>query len=237
MALEKIVLKKGTSTAEAYTTQKVDALLANKQPTGNYATLENGKIPASQLPAFVDDVLEFDSVTDFPEVGTSGVIYIAKDTNKTYRWGGSAYVEISESLALGETAGTAFEGSKGKALQIAVSDLSSSKANKATTLDGYSITDAYTSTQVDSKLEQRVPLQKTMTTYTAFYGISDGQIQIFLKHNTSQTNSIFQITPTAVSFKGQQLATMSDLPDISGKADHTVVATSTDGKTITFTFD
>lgn len=75
---------------------------------------ETGKVPTAQLPSYVDDVLEFDSKSAFPKTGESGKIYVAKDTNKTYRWSGSAYTEISASLALGETASTAFAGDKGK---------------------------------------------------------------------------------------------------------------------------
>lgn len=75
---------------------------------------ESGKVPSSQLPSYVDDVLEFDSQSAFPETGESGKIYMAKDTNKTYRWSGSAYTEISASLALGETSSTAYPGDKGK---------------------------------------------------------------------------------------------------------------------------
>lgn len=73
-----------------------------------------GKVPASQLPSYVDDVLEYDSSSGFPSTGESGKIYVAKDTNKTYRWGGSSYVEISPSLALGETSSTAYRGDRGK---------------------------------------------------------------------------------------------------------------------------
>lgn len=75
----------------------------------------NGKVPSSQLPSYVDDVLEYASLSNFPAEGETGKIYIAKDTNKTYRWSGTAYVEISESLALGETSSTAYAGNKGKA--------------------------------------------------------------------------------------------------------------------------
>lgn len=75
---------------------------------------ETGKVPAAQLPSYVDDVLEFDNKTAFPTSGESGKIYVAKDTNKTFRWSGTAYVEISASLALGETSATAFPGDKGK---------------------------------------------------------------------------------------------------------------------------
>ena len=73
-----------------------------------------GKVPASQLPSYVDDVLEFDNKASFPATGESGKIYISKNDNKTYRWSGTAYVEISASLALGETAATAYAGNKGK---------------------------------------------------------------------------------------------------------------------------
>ena len=77
----------------------------------------DGKILSAQLPSFVDDVLEFENKTAFPKSGEAGKIYVALDTNLTYRWGGSEYVEISESLALGETSSTAFSGDRGKALE------------------------------------------------------------------------------------------------------------------------
>lgn len=53
-----------------------------------------GKVPASQLPSYVDDVLEFISQAAFPATGSSGIIYVAQDTNKIFRWSGSAYIEI-----------------------------------------------------------------------------------------------------------------------------------------------
>ena len=73
-----------------------------------------GKVPTSQLPSYVDDVVEYDSQSEFPATGETGKIYIAKDTNKTYRWSGTVYVEISPSLALGETSSTAYRGDRGK---------------------------------------------------------------------------------------------------------------------------
>ena len=100
--------------SDVYTKEETEERLAEKQPVGNYATLENGKIPASQLPSYVDDVLEYASISQFPSAGETGKIYVALDTNKTYRWGGTEYVEISSSLALGETASTAYPGNKGK---------------------------------------------------------------------------------------------------------------------------
>ena len=82
---------------------------------GGVATLgADGKVPSAQLPSYVDDVLEYSNKASFPSAGETGKIYVAKDTNITYRWGGSAYVEISASLALGETSSTAYAGDKGK---------------------------------------------------------------------------------------------------------------------------
>jgi hypothetical protein len=74
----------------------------------------NGKVPSAQLPSFVDDVEEYANLAAFPVTGESGKIYIAIDTNLTYRWGGSTYVEISPSLALGETSASAYRGDRGK---------------------------------------------------------------------------------------------------------------------------
>lgn len=80
-----------------------------------------GIINQANLPSYVDDVLEFANRTTFPTQGESGKIYVAQDTNKTYRWGGTAYVEISPSLALGTTSSTAFRGDYGnEAYQHAV---------------------------------------------------------------------------------------------------------------------
>lgn len=96
---------------------------------GGVATLDgSGQVPASQLPSFVDDVLEYASKSAFPARGETGKIYVALDTNLTWRWSGSAYVEISKSLALGETASTAYPGDKGKAL---AADLASTKTTVA----------------------------------------------------------------------------------------------------------
>lgn len=73
-----------------------------------------GKVPSSQLPSYVDDVETYENLAAFPQTGEDGKIYIAADTNLTYRWSGSAYIEISPSLALGETSSTAYRGDRGK---------------------------------------------------------------------------------------------------------------------------
>lgn len=69
---------------------------SEKGAVNGVATLDgSGKVPAIQLPSFVDDVLEFSSLGSFPATGETGKIYIALDSNKTYRWSGSAYVFIT----------------------------------------------------------------------------------------------------------------------------------------------
>lgn len=61
------------------------------------ADLVDGLVPSNQLPSFVDDVLEFASELFFPETGETGKIYVSLSTNLVYRWGGSAYIEITPS--------------------------------------------------------------------------------------------------------------------------------------------
>lgn len=88
---------------------------ASTEAVTGIATLDSGgKVPSSQLPSYVDDVLEYSTLQSFPEAGETGKIYVALDTNLTYRWSGSVYVEISQSLALGETSSTAYRGDRGK---------------------------------------------------------------------------------------------------------------------------
>jgi hypothetical protein len=71
---------------------------ANKGVAGGYAGLDgSGKVPAAQLPSFVDDVLEAANFAALPGTGETGKIYVTLDDNKSWRWSGSAYVEISAS--------------------------------------------------------------------------------------------------------------------------------------------
>ena len=129
------------ATAKAVKTVKdaVDALESGSSTTyvkidqmgaaNGVATLDtNGLVPSTQLPSYVDDVVEVEMAGDLASAKLAdgsqvtpegGKIYVAclgaGATNKTYRWSGSQYVVISETLALGETASTAFDGARGKA--------------------------------------------------------------------------------------------------------------------------
>lgn len=84
---------------------------AQKGVANGVATLDkNGQVPATQLPSYVDDVIEVANYDELPETGETGKIYVTLDDNLTYRWGGTAYVEISKSLAIGTTGSTAAAG-------------------------------------------------------------------------------------------------------------------------------
>ena len=105
-------------------TNSLNAFISTKGQPGGLAELDStGKVPAAQLPSYVDDVLEFSTKAQFPQTGETGKIYVSKDTNLTYRWTGTQYLEISQSLALGETPSTAYSGDKGKANRDALNSM------------------------------------------------------------------------------------------------------------------
>ena len=95
-------IQKTYATKEEVSAGKLDYTAenaANKGKANGYASLGgDGKVPADQLPSYVDDVLEFASKTNFPNSGEKGKIYVDLSTENIYRWSGSAYVEISPSL-------------------------------------------------------------------------------------------------------------------------------------------
>lgn len=166
-----------------------DAVLLNKptllstsligEANGIAGLDENGKVPQSQLPSYVDDVLEYEGI--FPTEGETGKIYVDTSTNKTYRWSGTQYVEISESLALGTTSSTAFAGDKGqRAYEHAGSEAALGEA-KATGLykmgvntEGH-ITSAVAATKEDLTA-LGIPAQDT--TYSTFNGSTSGLVPI-----------------------------------------------------------
>ena len=166
----------------------------------SYATLDaSGKVPSSQLPSYVDDIIEgyysngkfYYNEDRTGEIdGEPGKIYTDLNSNKTYRWGGSTYVEISASLAIGTTAGTAYDGASGAKNARDISSLQNSVAinteeiesvrintaakththtftsisNKPTTLSGYGITDAYTKAETDSRYAKSSDIPTAIST-------------------------------------------------------------------------
>lgn len=159
---------------------KLDASF--KGVANGLATLDaSGKVPSAQLPSYVDDVLEYTNKASFPTTGESGKIYIDQTTNLTYRWGGTAYTEISQSLALGETSSTAYAGDKGKKNATDIAALKTDKADKATTLAGYGITDAYTKTQTYTKTEVNTKLTDGSVTKIGTADVGSATKPIYLK--------------------------------------------------------
>ena len=125
---------------------------------GGVATLDStGKVPAAQLPSYVDDVVEGyysggkfyttkDSSGNYSGVitGETGKIYVNLNDSKTYRWSGSAYAVISETLALGETSSTAYPGNKGAANASDIAKIKDGttvvpKATSAANVNGYTV--------------------------------------------------------------------------------------------------
>lgn len=88
---------------------------SKEEADSKFILLEDGMVPSRMLPSYVDDVLEYSSRAAFPDYGESGKIYIDLFTNKSYRWSGTTYIELTSSeLILGETSETAYRGDRGK---------------------------------------------------------------------------------------------------------------------------
>ncbi len=142
---------------------KLNDFIATKGQAEGLATLnEAGKIPESQLPSYVDDVVEAATQSALPTTGESGKIYVATDTNLTYRWSGTGYVEISPSIALGETASTAYAGDKGKTVTDALA------AHKADTSNPHSVTKIQVGlSNVDNTSDANKPVSNAQATAIA----------------------------------------------------------------------
>ena len=185
------------STKPTYTASEVGAIASTAKGANNgVAELDStGKVPSSQLPSYVDDVLEYNSLSDFPLTGESGKIYIAKDTNKTYRWSGTTYTEISESLALGETSSTAFRGDHGKTAYDHATDANklttaqSSRLYKiATTTEGHIA--SVTAVAKSDITALGIPGEDTNTTYALSVGTGDDANKVILTPSSGTANKI-----------------------------------------------
>lgn len=112
-----------TSSIQTQLNSKIPS--SQKGVANGVASLDStGRVPSSQLPSYVDDVVEgylsggkfYEESAHTTEIaGEAGKIYVDLSTNKTYRWSSTTFVEISSSLALGETSSTAYRGDRGKA--------------------------------------------------------------------------------------------------------------------------
>ena len=164
---------------------KVQQFINSKGAPNGLASLnESGIIPSAQLPSYVDDVIEVDTFSNLPGTGESGKIYIVQDTNLTYRWSGTDYVEISKSLALGETSSTAYPGDKGKAtadkLTGITSDINAVQTNLETHINNKSNPHEVTKDQVglgnvDNTSDANKPISNaTQTALNGKFSATDG---------------------------------------------------------------
>ena len=150
----------------------------------------DGKVPSGQLPSYVDDVLEFENKASFPAKGEAGKIYVSKDTNLTYRWSGSAYVEISASLALGETSSTAYAGDKGKALAVRVTAVEGKTSTNESNISsvGTRVTNLENGTKAAGKATKlatarKISISGDATGSTDFDGSADKTINLTLANS------------------------------------------------------
>lgn len=171
----------------------------------------DGVINASNLPSYVDDVLEYENKTSFPTTGEAGKIYVDKDTNLTYRWSGTAYVEISPSLALGETSSTAFAGDKGKVAY----DHSQKTGNPHRT----KIADI---SNLQSTLDAKVPSSRKVNgkALSADITLAKGDVGLGNVDNTADANKSVNSaksasTLTAVTTSGDGAAYTATVPGIT----------------------
>lgn len=162
----------------------------------------SGRIPASQIPGGFDNIEEYDNLAAFPTTGEEGKIYVAKDTNLTYRWTGSQYVEISPSLALGETATTAYRGDRGKVAYdhskvSGNSTIHHTHANKE-------LLDSYTQTEAD--LANAVAKVHEHGNKSVLDGITSDKV-----NSWDGKEDAFNILPTTKGGTGTNAASKSEL--------------------------
>ena len=168
----------------------------------------DGKVPSGQLPSYVDDVLEYDKKSAFPATGETGKIYVTKDTNLTYRWSGTSYVEISSSLALGETSSTAYAGDKGKALAVRVTAVEGKASTNESNISsvGTRVTNLENGTKAAGKATKLATARKISidaTGSTDFDGSADKTIALTLA-NSGVTAGTY--SAVAVDAKGRVTA-------------------------------
>lgn len=192
-----------------------DIATSQKGTANGVASLDaNGKVPSSQLPSYVDDVLEYDNKASFPSTGETGKIYVDKATNLTWRWSGSAYVEISPSLALGETSSTAYAGDKGKAV---ADSLTTHKAD--TTVH---VTSTEKSTW-NNKMDKTTVLTGGSQTSSSS---ADGGSNVYTFTKSDGTTSTLTVKNGSKGSQGD--------PGATGKSIDSVSLKSTSGKTKTY---
>lgn len=190
---------------------KYNNFVNSKGNANGLATLdESGHVPASQLPSYVDDIVEYNGLKNFPIVGESGKLYVAREDNLVYRWSGSEYVVIPTGLALGETPSTAFAGDKGKlAYDTTVNILNEFKNPQTTTVNKAILCttdDGYIPVRTNQYGGIEIELQRIG--FDDNGEISKNQLFVYIPKANNATNGV--ITST-------QYSKIESLPTISSK--------------------
>lgn len=160
------------------------------QPNG-VATLDvSGIVPTTQLPAYVDDVLEYTSLSAFPVTGETGKIYVALDTNKTYRWSGSTYIYIT-SGAVDSVAG------KTGVVTLVKGDVGLSNVDNTSDVDKPVSTATQTALNAKQATIGYTPANKAGDTFTGNVVVS--------RANVSTSSSIVNTSSTTARFPAQEI--------------------------------
>lgn len=206
-------LADGVNPDEAVNKSQLDTKLdvSLKGANNGLAELDaTGKVPASQLPSYVDDVLEFADLASFPATGQVGIIYVALDTNKTYRWSGSAYVEISagpsttDDLPQGTT-NLYFSDSLAQSAAV-VDSMSGSETNKAPSVA--SVKDFIASTSGFIVVEDEASLPEPGSTLKLYITKDDDKLWYYKEVAGAGSGSTAPAIPAS--------------PVVPGSFDHTV---------------
>ena len=108
----------------------------------------------------MDDIIEVADFASLPATGETGKMYVTLDTDKLYRWGGSAYSTVSSNNMSDAHASTLTNGSNADPLHT---HTFASLTSKPTTIAGYGITDAYNKTEIDTQASEYVKLTGNQT--------------------------------------------------------------------------
>lgn len=186
------------------------------------ATLDvNGLVPSSQLPSYVDDVLEYDGLNAFPQPGETGKIYVDLSTNKTYRWSGSTYVVISDTITLGTTSSTAYAGDKGAALESRIDDLNDVIKEKADINGDH--TEQFSASSLDIVDEIKFTDSSSGVVYAGkkqwqYYMYQEGLLysEIYGDHiQVGETESNVEVIGTSFKYNDSNVLTEANLEAIS----------------------
>ena len=208
------------TTALGYTPENV----ANKGVNNGYASLGgDGKVPSSQLPSYVDDVIEVANYASLPSNGETGKIYITLDTNKIYRWTGSVYVEVSSSAAVwgGITGTLSNQTDLQTALDAKQDDLNGTGFVKASgTTISYDNTTYYPASNPNGYTTNTGTVTSVALTVPSAFSVSGSPV------TSSGTLAITGAGTTAQYVRGD--GTLATMPDISGFVPYTGATANVD---------